>query len=126
MSADDLTAANLDHLQRVGFKPPPAAAAQRFTGAPRALRTMLRVLSVGRLEKGSPLAPSGEQGSVSRSDGRSPVTRDLLVALYNYMVPMAFVVSAQPGHTAVHFGTWMPPEGSPSRPSVTGGCLPRP
>ncbi|MGX4694764.1 ATP-binding protein [Streptomyces sp. JNUCC 63] len=115
MTADDLTAASLDHLQRVGFTPPPSTPADRLTRAPGELRTVLRATSVGRLDKGSALAASSGPGI--------PITRDLLVTLNNYMVPMAFVVSTQPGNTAVHFGTWLPAEASAQSAECNGRLL---
>ncbi|MFF8352969.1 ATP-binding protein [Streptomyces chartreusis] len=115
MTADDVTAASLDYLQRVGFTPPQSVPSDRLTRAPGELRTVLRAISVGRLDKGSPLAV--------RSGPGIPITRDLLVTLYNYMVPVAFIVSAQPGHAAVHFGTWLPEAGSAQSADYNGRLL---
>ncbi|MFJ4862126.1 MULTISPECIES: ATP-binding protein [unclassified Streptomyces] len=129
MSSDDLTAAGLDHLQRVGFIPPASGAAGSLTAAPASLRTMLRVTGVGRLNKGGSSSgqwardgvadPVGQAGV----DGPSPISKDLLVALYNYMVPFAFLVGADPGQAAVRFGTWLPGESSSQSPQNNGRLL---
>ncbi|MEU2655181.1 hypothetical protein ABZ615_07640 [Streptomyces sp. NPDC007325] len=134
MTGDDLTAAGLDHLQRVGFVPPPPGTACSLTQASAALRTMVRVTGIGRLNKGgSGAAGTAEQedatgefggpaGSPAAAGGRSPLAKDLLVSLYNYMVPLAFLVSAEPGRAAIRIGTWLPAE-STSQSSDQNGRL---
>ncbi|MFI8421134.1 ATP-binding protein [Streptomyces sp. NPDC085479] len=134
MTGDDLTAAGLDHLQRVGFVPPPPGTASSLTQASATLRTMVRVTGIGRLNKGgSGAAGTAEQegaaaefggptGPSAAAGGRSPLAKDLLVSLYNYMVPLAFLVSAEPGRAAIRIGTWLPAE-STSQSSDQNGRL---
>ncbi|MFF4331373.1 ATP-binding protein [Streptomyces sp. NPDC001272] len=129
MSGDDLTAAGLDHLQRVGFTPPASSAVGSFTQASVDLRTMVRVTGIGRLNKNGTDAepgarertavPDGQPGT----DGLSPISKDLLIALYNYMVPLAFLVSADPGQAAIRIGTWLPDASTPQSTDHNGRLL---
>ncbi|ARE78174.1 ATP-binding protein [Streptomyces sp. NPDC059558] len=129
MGSDDLTAAGLDYLQRVGFTPPATGAASNLTTAPVSLRTMVRVTGVGRLNKGGSTSPGPSAHDAASDsggpgvDGLSPISKDLLVALHNYMVPLAFLVSAEPGQAAVRIGTWLPGESSLQSPEHNGRLL---
>ncbi|MGP4051218.1 ATP-binding protein [Streptomyces sp. 2A115] len=42
-----------------------------------------------------------------------PLTRDLLVGLNQYKVPIGFMVTGEPGRVEIHMGTWLPAGGSP-------------
>lgn len=103
MTIESLTSEDLDYLQRTGFQPPPFSPEARRTEAPPDLRSVVRVQGIGRIEKGR---PSDEKGRPST--GGSPITRDLIVGLSNYRVPLGFLVTADPGHVALHIGTWLP------------------
>ncbi|MFB7112679.1 ATP-binding protein [Streptomyces sp. NPDC056291] len=114
MAIEGLTAENLDYLQRVGFEPPQVGAGARLTEAPAALRTLVRVAGVGRLDK---------TRRARATDETSPITRDLLVGLYNYKVPLAFIVGAVPGRASVRIGTWLPLDSSPTSLAHNGRLL---
>ncbi|MFF6787003.1 ATP-binding protein [Streptomyces sp. NPDC012510] len=103
MTIEGLTSEDLDYLQRTGFQPPPFSPEARRTEAPPDLRSVVRVEGIGRIEKGR---PSDEKGRPPT--GGSPITRDLIVGLSNYRVPLGFLVTADPGHVALHIGTWLP------------------
>jgi Helicase HerA, central domain len=96
---EEVTTADLDYLQRTGLEPPPLAPGAQLLHAPPALRRLLTVNGVGRLEKPS----RGRDANAFRL-----VTEDLLVGLYNYKIPLAFHVGARPGRVAVSIGTWLP------------------
>lgn len=91
MTIERLTAEDLDHLQRTGFEPPRLGPESHLTQAPLGLRTLVRVAGIGRLEK-TQHTPFGDT-SGTRCNGDPQPSRDLLVTLYNYQVPLAFMVS---------------------------------
>lgn len=99
MSTERLTTEDLDHIQRTGSAPPPFWPGAPVTEAPVRLRTLARVAGVGRLDKGERSATA---------EGRAVSSTDLLVGLYNYKVPVAFLVTAGAGRTSVSIGTWLP------------------
>jgi hypothetical protein len=98
-SAEGVTSEDLDYLQRTGFEPPPAPDGGAFTSAPPAARKLLRIDAIGRL--GKPVAIRG-------GDPFRLVTEDLLVGLYNYKVPIAFLLGGGPQRANVRVGTWLP------------------
>lgn len=102
MSIEGLTAGSLDYLQRVGFEPPPLTPATTCTEAPRELRTLFRVAGIGRFDKRR--RPGGR-------DAVDPVTRDLLVGLHQYKVPVAFTAGGELGRVSLRLGTWLPSGG---------------
>src|SRR5215469_4514517 len=107
-SAGNLTG-SLDYLQRIGFTPIPLPANPSLTAAPPALRRLLHVSGIGRMEKllppnqrqagGQPLEP--EQAARMLSE-------DVLTGLYGYKIPLAFLVLGEPGGVAIHMGIWSP------------------
>ncbi|MFF7079809.1 ATP-binding protein [Streptomyces lavendulae] len=109
MTIERLTAEDLDHLQRTGFEPPRLGPESHLTQAPLGLRTLVRVAGIGRLEKTQHTPFGGTNGTHCNGDPQP--SRDLLVTLYNYQVPLAFMVSSEPGQAAFRAGTWLP-EGS--------------
>ncbi|MET9411546.1 DUF87 domain-containing protein [Streptomyces sp. NPDC002935] len=111
MTIERLTAEDLDHLQRTGFEPPRLGPESHLTQAPLGLRTLVRVAGIGRLEKTQHTPFGGTNGTHCNGDPQP--SRDLLVTLYNYQVPLAFMVSSEPGQAAFRAGTWLP-EGSHS------------
>ncbi|MEU1627784.1 DUF87 domain-containing protein [Streptomyces sp. NPDC020096] len=104
MATDALTAGDLDYLQRVEFEPPPIHTGTTFTQAPPELRALVRVAGIGCLSKANP-SPTGEHST--------PITRDLLVSLSNYKIPLAFLVGGEPGQISIRIGTWLPSSGIP-------------
>ncbi|MGW4043144.1 ATP-binding protein [Streptomyces sp. NPDC004721] len=101
MPIEGLTAGSLDYLQRAD-SPPPLPDSVTYTGAPPGLRILLRVESIGRFDKGR------------RSDAKdpvAPVTRDLLVGLHQYKVPVAFLAGGEPGRVSLRIATWLPAGG---------------
>jgi hypothetical protein len=99
VAVEEVTTADLDYLQRTGLEPPPLPPGAALIHAPPALRRLLRVNGVGRLEKPS----TGRDANAFRL-----VTEDLLVGLYNYKIPLAFRLGARPGRASVSIGTWLP------------------
>lgn len=114
MSMENLTSEDLDYLQRTGLDPPLSEPDARLTEAPYDLRSLLRVDGIGRLDKGQ--ASAGD-------DVENPITRDLLVGLSNYKVPLAFLVSGELGRVALHIGTWLPSNGTPEAAKENGQLL---
>ncbi|MEU1458043.1 ATP-binding protein [Streptomyces avermitilis] len=62
----------------------------------------MRVEGIGRFDKGH--RPGGQ-------DAADPVTRDLLVGLHQYKVPVAFLAGGAPGRVSLRIGTWLPAGG---------------
>ncbi|MFF2147483.1 ATP-binding protein [Kitasatospora sp. NPDC058190] len=120
MNADDFSPADLDRLQRVGFQPPFPATDGRLTLAPAALRSCLKVTGIGRLEKTPPtgagtLRPGTDHGAPSGlplAVEAAPITRDLLVAMYTYQVPLVFEAGCTGDQASFRIGTWLPDHGS--------------
>jgi hypothetical protein len=109
MTIERLTAEDLDYLQRTGFEPPRLSPDTHLTQAPLDLRTLVRVAGVGRLEKTQHTPFNSTDGT--HCNGEPQPSRDLLATLYNYQVPLVFMVSSEPGQAAFRAGTWLP-EGS--------------
>lgn len=99
MSIEGLTAGSLDYLQRVGFEPPALDASTTFTESPPELRTLTRITGIGRFDK---------RRKAGGRDAVDPVTRDLLVGMHQYKVPIAFTVGGEPGRVSLRLGTWLP------------------
>ncbi|TQS25626.1 ATP-binding protein [Microbispora sp. KK1-11] len=114
MTIENLTAYDLDYLQRVGFEPPPLPDGARLTEAPVDLRTLVRITGIGQPEK---------HPRSSASDEAIPITRDMLIGLYNYKVPLAFLVGAEPGQVFLRIGTWLPKGGSALSTELNGRLL---
>ncbi|MEU9850225.1 DUF87 domain-containing protein [Streptomyces sp. NPDC047985] len=104
MPVESLTAQDVDYIQRTGFRPPPLSGGTGLTEAPFELRALMHVDGIGRTDKSRPSA-GDEQ--------RCPVTRDLLVGLSHYKVPLGFLVGAEPGRAGLRIGTWLPAHGTP-------------
>ncbi|GAA4932686.1 ATP-binding protein [Streptomyces coeruleoprunus] len=104
MLTEGLTAQSLDYLQRVGFEPPELGPGASVTDAPPALRSLVRIAGIGRRDKSRRPTAAEEAG---------PLTRDLLVGLHTYKVPLAFLAGGEPGRSSVCLGTWLPAGGSP-------------
>jgi hypothetical protein len=102
MTIEGLTVGSLDYLQRTGFEPPPLTASATYTEAPPGLRTLVRVEGIGRFDKGRKL---GDR------DVADPVTRDLLVGMHQYKVPVAFLAGGEPGRVSLRIGAWLPAGG---------------
>ncbi|WP_405533707.1 DUF87 domain-containing protein (plasmid) [Streptomyces avidinii] len=121
MTIERLTAQDLDYLQRTGFEPPRLTSETHLTQAPLDLRTLVRVMGIGRLEKtertlygGTNCTHRDSPDPYSLDSATGSISRDLLVALYNYQVPLAFMVSSEPGRAAFRVGTWLPKGGNRS------------
>ncbi|MEU1447895.1 ATP-binding protein [Streptomyces mirabilis] len=102
MTIKGLTVDSLDYLQRTGVEPPPLTTSATYTEAPPGLRTLLRVEGIGRFDKGR--RPGG-------LDAVDPVTRDLLVGMHQYKVPVAFLAGGEPGRVSLRIGAWLPAGG---------------
>ncbi|MFD3441115.1 ATP-binding protein [Streptomyces sp. NPDC058685] len=113
MGIEELTAEDVDHLQRADFEPPRPGPGAVFTEAPAELRDLMRVDGIGRLHKGATVRPDPQ---VSGIDGAAaaPPTRDLLVSLYQCKVPLAFEIGGESGRARIRFGTWLPAGGIPA------------
>src|SRR5262249_5522802 len=92
--------AHLDYLQRSGrFKPTALSAGTPSTHAPDVLRRLWRIKGVGRIEK--KLFPNQERRT------RLP-SEDVLIGVYGYKIPLAFLILGEPGGVTIHLGTWLP------------------
>src|ERR1700732_821842 len=90
----------LAYYQRMGGVGLPAAPPSK--GASRLdLRRLLHVRGIGRVEKAAARPPL----SVSDEPMWLPST-DLVIGLYGYKMPLAFLIANGPDGVAVHFGTW--------------------
>jgi hypothetical protein len=111
MSATALSAAHLDYLQRNGFRPTPLSGVPSRTSAPPELRLLQRVKGVGRTEK-------------TASSASEPVLRmpseDVLIGLYGYKIPVAFLVCGDEHGVALHTGTWSPAQREKTKREVLG------
>ncbi|GGU16918.1 ATP-binding protein [Streptomyces lateritius] len=99
MNEYDTTSEDLDRLQRAGPLPPVPEAGSCFTEAPADLRVVMRVRGVG---------------CTNKAQAASSATRDLLVSLYGYQVPLAFIITSEPGQISIRVGTWLPAQAIPS------------
>lgn len=99
MNGDSLSTAHVDYLQRSEAGLRPFSGDEPTTSASPALRRLWRVAGVGRVEK-SPLAIQGQPLWLP--------SNDLLVGLYGYKIPLAFLAWGEPAGVAVHVGTWSP------------------
>ncbi len=107
-SAGNLTG-SLDYLQRIGFNPFPLPASLPLTEAPPALRRLLHVSGIGRMEKLLP--PNQRQAGGQPLEAEQParmLSEDVLTGLYGYRIPLAFLVLSEPGRVAIHLGVWSP------------------
>ncbi|MEU1406838.1 DUF87 domain-containing protein [Streptomyces sp. NPDC005728] len=102
MMIERLTVGSLDYLQRSDSEPPSLTASAPYTEAPPGLRILVRVESIGRYDKGR--RPGAKDLVV-------PVTRDLLVGLHQYQVPLVFLAGGEPGRVSLRIGTWLPAGG---------------
>lgn len=107
-SAGNLTG-SLDYLQRIGFTPVPLPANLPMTAAPPALRRLLHVSGIGRMEKLLPphQRQAGGQPLEAEQAARM-LSEDVLTGLYGYKIPLAFLVMGEPGGVAIHMGVWSP------------------
>ncbi|WP_331738382.1 helicase HerA domain-containing protein [Embleya sp. NBC_00896] len=115
MAVESLTAEDVDYIQRTGFRPPPLSSGTGLTEAPLPLRMLMQVDGIGRIDKSR--RPTGDERL------SSPVTRDLLVGLSNYGVPLSFLVGAQPGRAGLRIGTWLPDYGAPESVAENGHLI---
>jgi hypothetical protein len=99
MEFQPFSTGHLDYLQRVGedLKRLPSVAPV-VAPLPRS-RRLWRIHGVGFIEKGL-------EGSAWKRI--RPPTEDLLIGLYPYRTPLAFLVSGTPRGAAIHIGTWLP------------------
>lgn len=111
----DLATRQLDYLQRTGMRADVVRPGLGLTEAPPGLRRLWRVQSVGRYEKALSAEAKWAGEPLVRPVGRLPQspsgqfpTEDVLVGLYGYKLPLAFLVRAQPGSVALHLGVWSP------------------
>nr|WP_143668572.1 ATP-binding protein [Streptomyces sp. Alain-F2R5] len=112
MATDRLTPEDVDYLQRTGFQPSPTDPLTPLTRSPGDLRTLLRVNGIGR--RGEKAEHLERARSANWSQTQGPLTRDLLVGLHQYKVPVGFLVTGDPGRVEIHLGTWLPAGGSPA------------
>jgi len=101
MSHQIISTAHLDYLQRSEFNPADLTVSAPASGAPSDLRRLSRINGIGRMEKAPTLMP----GQPTRL-----LSEDVLIGLYGYKIPLAFVVQSGPNGVAIHLGTWSPGE----------------
>lgn len=99
MTATAFSTDHLDYLQRSGRLPP--VTISPVTSAPPNLRRLYHIKSVGRTKKS--VTPNQEQPVRMLSE-------DVLVGLYGYKIPVAFLIQGTPKDVAIHLGTWSPLE----------------
>ena len=97
-----LSTAHLDYLQRNSLPPTPVTATAPLTLAPPPLRRLSTIRGIGRQEKATTLEP--ETGEALRPN-RLP-SEDIMIGLYGYKIPLAFLVQARPKGVTVQLGTW--------------------
>src|SRR6266700_2143177 len=108
MHPDIFSTANLDYLQRVGFKPVQLPANTPMTEAPPALRRLLHIGGIGRMEKVLPPNPRQAGQPAEPEQPTHMLSEDILTGLYGYKIPLAFLVLGQPGKVAINMGIWSP------------------
>lgn len=98
MSVENLTTEGLDYLQRSGFEPRLFHDSSASTNAPVNLRRLLKIEGIGHLDKDLPRT----------SKRLASLSADLLAGMYNYKIPLAFLVDGELGQATVSIGTWSP------------------
>ncbi len=106
MPADIATTDHLDYLQRTTLDVAVLAGNTPVSHAPPPLRRVSRVTAIGRGEKAGRSAP-----------GRL-VSEDVLIGLYGYKIPVAFVVEGAADGVVVQLGVWSPAERESASASV--------
>lgn len=106
MPPETFSTANLDYLQRIGFTPVALPPNSSCTSAPPALRRLVRISGIGRMEKAPPAA--GQAYPLENGQSVRLLSEDLLSGLYGYKIPVAFFVWSKPEGVAVHLGIWSP------------------
>ncbi len=101
MASNSLSTDHLDYLQRNQYTPDSSPRGNSWTSATPELRRLLRVHGIGRVEKTFQPKPGLDERMLSE---------DVLVGLYGYKIPLAFLVWGEPQGVAVHVGTWSPSE----------------
>ena len=99
---------SLDYLQRIGLNPFPLPANLPLTAAPPALRRLLHIGGIGRLEKILPANSRQERNSLPTEQPMRMLSEDVLTGLYGYKISLAFLVLSEPGTVAIHMGIWSP------------------
>lgn len=107
MPPETFSTASLDYLQRIGFTPVALSANSTQTSAPPALRRLVRISGIGRMEK-APLPATGQPYSSGNGQPVRLLSEDLLSGLYGYKIRVAFFVLSKPDGVAVHLGIWSP------------------
>lgn len=109
MSGLSFSTAHLDYLQRNDFIINELPASASMTDAPPPLRRLWHIRGIGRIHK-SPF-PNGRTGPAFEMFSDQPGrlnSEDILVGLYGYKIPLAFLVLGSPGGVTVCLGTWSP------------------
>src|SRR3954465_9412848 len=101
-----LSAAHLDYLRRADVDP--TTVLPGTARAPPAPRRLWRIPSVGRPARST---PDGQGAPPPR-----PPSEDVLVGLYGYKIPLAFLLTGDTRGGGVPGRPWLPEE--PSPPSV--------
>jgi DNA helicase HerA-like ATPase len=111
MSLFSFSSHHIDYLTRSGFTPQPLQADTPCTSATPALRRLWHITGIGRLEK-SPM-PTPEFSL--------PVySQDLLMGLYGYKIPLAFLVQGTRAGILVSLGTWSPEDEGATVDTLSG------
>lgn len=90
------TTEKIDYIQR--RSPPLLEDSAQLLGGPLDVRRILRVRSVGWLDRST--------DRVQSKDGWRPRTAELLTGLYGYRVPVAFQILGKPDGVSVQIGVW--------------------
>src|SRR6266702_7430501 len=100
MPSETFSTASLDYLQRVGLTPVALSANATQTSAPPALRRLVRISGIGRMEK-APLPAAGQPHPPGNGQPVRLLSEDLLSGLYGYKIRVAFFVCSKPDGVAV-------------------------
>jgi uncharacterized protein DUF87 len=92
-----VSTADIDQILRNGFSPDDLPRSRSATVAPAHLRYLWHIRGVGRAEKAARPIPGQEHRLISE---------DVLIGLSGYKIPVAFLISGQPGGVDIYLGTW--------------------
>jgi hypothetical protein len=109
MSSLPFSTAHLDYLQRSDFTLVDLSGNASMTHAPVPLRRLWHIEGIGRVQK-SPLS-DGRQGPAYEMSPDQIVylnSEDVLISLYGFKIPVAYIVFGTPGGIDVYLGTWLP------------------
>ncbi len=115
MSTAEFSTESLDYLQRTAIRPEQLRIDSPLTLAPPGLRALRQIKGIGCQDKAAGLATGVGQAS-DRERLIRLSSEDVLIALYGYKIPFAFLLHAGSGILSAQWGVWSPQ--TENRPSV--------